>query len=142
MASFEVDFPSNLQKLINNAVNFDKIAPQIIEETIPLAEKAMKNELRVHKQTGELIASIKGKKYNDHNGYITATGTAKGKKYNKKNKSGTKQVAYRNYQKLLALEYGTSKQTATPFLEKAVNACEDKIIEKAQEILENGVSKL
>ncbi|MBQ3600568.1 MAG: hypothetical protein II992_05100 [Lachnospiraceae bacterium] len=142
MASFEVDFPNNLQKLINDAANFDKIAPKIIEETIPLAEKSMKNALRSHKQTGELIGSIKGKKQNDRYGYITATGIAKGKKYNKKNKSGTKQVAYRNYQKLLALEYGTSKQTATPFLEKAVNACEDKIIEKAQEILENGVSKL
>lgn len=142
MGSFSLDFPSDFQKIIEDQANMDRIAPKILDETLPIAEAAMKNALQDHNDTGDLLKSIQSKKKsnsNGHFGYVTAIGTAKGKTYNRKQRNRTKQEPYRNYQKLLALEYGTSKQNATPFLDKAISDCEDKVIEQAQKVIENEV---
>ena len=41
--------------------------------------------------------------------------------------------------KAAGLEYGNSHQTPKPFLQNAVNSCENKVIEKMQEVFKNEV---
>jgi len=141
MAQFEFTWPDELQQQLQHiSADFDEIAPKMIDEATPILQASMKRKLSVHKDTGELINSIKAKKAKPvkgggYYGYVTATGVAKGKKYKRMKKDGSsRQEGYRNYQKMLALEYGTSKQTATPFLQSSVNDAESDVIDKMQEV--------
>ena len=86
MASFDVVWSDDFQKQLENlGAKFDEIAPQMIDEATPILEKSIKRKLLRHKDTGELINSIKAKKAKPvkgggYYGYVTATGVAKSKK--------------------------------------------------------------
>ena len=85
MANFEIIWADDFQKQLENlGAKFDEIAPQMIDEAAPILEESMNRKLLRHKDTGELINSIKAKKAKPvkgggYYGYVTATGVAKGK---------------------------------------------------------------
>lgn len=63
MANFEIIWSDDFQKQLENlGAKFDEIAPQMIDEATPILEESMKRKLLRHKDTGELINSIKAKK--------------------------------------------------------------------------------
>lgn len=149
MANFNVVWSDDFQEQLKNmGAKFDEIAPQMIDEAAPILEESMKKKLINHKDSGDLIESIKVKKAKPvkgggYYGYVTATGIAKGKVYKRARKKGGYSIEnYRNYQKMLALEFGTSKQDPTPFLQSTVNDAESKVIDKMQEVFNREVEKL
>lgn len=134
MAVFDFDFPDNIFDDVLNI--FDEAAPKMIDEALPIYESSVKNELQPHRDTGELIASIRRKKPKKtvngaYIGYLTAEGASTKSTYTREN---GKVEPFRNYQKALALEYGNSHQPARPFMQSAVNSSEDKVLEKMQEV--------
>lgn len=136
MAVFDFDFPDNILDDVLNV--FDEAAPKMIDESLPIYESAIKSELQSHRDTGELIGSIKCKKAKKtvngaYIGYLTAEGASSKSTYTREN---GKVEPFRNYQKALALEYGNSHQPARPFMQAAVNSSEDKVLEKMQEVFE------
>lgn len=92
MANFEIIWADDFQKQLENlGAKFDEIAPKMIDEAAPILEESMKRKLLRHKDTGELINSIKAKKAKPvkgggYYGYVTATGVAKGKVYKRARK--------------------------------------------------------
>lgn len=139
MAVFDFDFPDNMFDDVLNI--FDETAPKMIDEALPIYESAVKSELQPHRDTGELISSIKCKKAKKtvngaYIGYLTAEGASTKSTYTREN---GKVEPFRNYQKALALEYGNSHQPARPFMQSAVNNSEDKVLEKMQEVFNRGI---
>ena len=57
MAVFDFDFPDDMFDDVLNI--FDEAAPKMIDEALPIYESSVKNELQPHRDTGELISSIK-----------------------------------------------------------------------------------
>lgn len=138
MAVFDFDFPDNMFDDVLNI--FDEAAPKMIDEALPIYESSVKSELQPHRDTGELISSIKRKTKKTVNGayigYLTAEGASTKSTYTREN---GKVEPFRNYQKALALEYGNSHQPARPFMQSAVNSSEDKVLEKMQEVFNRGI---
>ena len=138
MAKLEITWDDDFEQLLKRAANFDDIAPKMIDSATPHLEKSIKKRLERHRETGELIKSIEAKKASrlrngGYYGYVTATGVAKGRVYKRARKNGGYSVEnYRNYQKMLALEFGTSKQSPTPFLQSAVNDVETACLNAMQ----------
>lgn len=80
MAVFDFDFPDNMFDDVLNI--FDETAPKMIDEALPIYESAVKSELQPHRDTGELISSIKCKKAKKtvngaYIGYLTAEGASR-----------------------------------------------------------------
>lgn len=139
MAVFDFDFPDNMFDDVLNI--FDETAPKMIDEALPIYESSVKSELQPHRDTGELISSIKCKKAKKtvngaYIGYLIAEGASTKSTYTREN---GKVEPFRNYQKALALEYGNSHQPARPFMQSAVNSSEDKVLEKMQEVFNRGI---
>ena len=78
MANFDFDFPEDMLSGLDSIL--DDVAPKMIEEALPVYEKAVKNKLEKHRDTGELIASIHCKqsktKTGAYIGYLTADGSS------------------------------------------------------------------
>jgi hypothetical protein len=149
MARFDLQMPEEFMEQIKRCATIEEILPQMIDEAMPILDKALKNNLEPHSGPDkELINSLvihpaKRFKNGAWGATITATGTVKGKYYIRKRKLGERaKEAYRNYQKLLALEYGTSRgQRPTPVLDKTINDAEEGVIDKMQEVFEREVNR-
>lgn len=131
MANLNFDFDESFEKQMAMLDNFDEIAEKMIEESLPILEQNVKSECNNHSQTHEMVDSIKPtkvKKCKD-GWYSIVKPTGKDKK------------GVRNMEKLAYLEYGTSKQIATPTLSVAVKKSTPIIAEKMQEIYNREVSK-
>jgi HK97 gp10 family phage protein len=149
MGKMTVTVPTGLiDKLARLGNRSGEVAAKMLNAGInPLEDQIRKNAAK-HKQTGEMNDALKRRKAGiGKNGvwsiHLTFDGSAKGKKYNRRNKSGrvVRQEDYRNYQKALALEYGTSKQSATPFMRPAVISSESECIANMQEVFNREVQK-
>lgn len=130
MASFNVNF-EGLEEQFGMLDNFDEIAPKIISASVPILKKNVIQELESHRLSGEMIESVK------------ETRTKKGKNgwYSVVRPTGTDKNGVRNMEKLAYLEYGTSKQVATPTLSTAVSKSSKPIAEIMQEVYNKEVSK-
>ncbi len=122
MASFEFDIPDDF---LNELILTDEIAEEMINGALSIYQKAIQRSLSRHKRTGALIDSVKVKKAKKtrngaHIGQVTFDG---------KDGKGVPNIV-----KAIAIQYGTSKQSATPFMESAQNDCEQEAIDKMQEI--------
>lgn len=131
MANFNFDFEDELEKQMAMLDNFDEIAEKIITESLPTLEQNVKSECNNHTETHEMVDSIK------------PTKVKKGKNgwYSVVRPTGKDKKGVRNMEKLVYLEYGTSKQIATPTLSVAVSKSNQPIAEKMQEIYNREVSK-
>lgn len=99
----------------------------------PLVEKTKEN-LAMHKDTGELQNSIKSvlKKTKDGVHYVVATPTGKSKKHFYGGKNHDRKYELTNAGKFIFMEYGTPKQPATPILEKTQKDAENEVVERLQ----------
>lgn len=128
MANFSVEGLDDLMKELDS-LDIDRIAPVMLEEAVPILERNVKNRASAHKETGEMQKSIRPtKSKRTGEGYsITVRPTGKDKK------------GVRNMEKSCYLEFGTSKQGATPVISPAVRESEDPVAEKMQEVFDREV---
>lgn len=126
MAQFEIEGIDNLLKDLD-MLDAERIAPIMLEESVPILKEAVVKRASRHKDSGDMVASIKttGAERKQLGYYICVRPTGRDKK------------GVRNMEKLAALEYGVDgKQGATPILTPAVNEAEGKVLEKMQEVFE------
>ena len=97
-----------------------------------ILEKSVRAESAKHRDTGAMEESIKatGANINARGHYICVRPTGRDEK------------GVRNMEKMVYMEYGTSKQAATPVLSPAVRKAEDPVTEKMQEVFNREVDRL
>jgi len=131
MASFEFNYEEAFAEQIASLGNFDELAPKIIEESIPILTKNVVDECRKHVLTSEMVNSVK------------KTKVKKGKNgwYSVVRPTGVDSKGVRNMEKIVALEYGTSKQSPSPVLSVAISNSKEPIANLMQEIYNKEVDK-
>lgn len=130
MGKFSFNIPDDFVKQLGKLSDIDSIAPQMIDEAMPILAENLKGELAKHKRTGDMLASVKktkaGKtKYGGYYAVVRPTG-----------KDGK---GVRNMEKLAHAEYGTKKQPPTPILTKAIKDSEKAVLSKMQEVFEREI---
>lgn len=126
MAQFEPEGIDDLMKDLD-LLDTERIAPMMLEESAPILEEAVAKKASAHKDTGDMVNSIKKTKAerNQTGYYIAVRPTGKDRK------------GVRNMEKMAALEYGVDgKQPATPVLTPAVHEAEAPVLEKMQEVFD------
>lgn len=147
MAKFSFNIPDDFIKQLGRLQDIDEIAPMMIDEAIPILERNVKAEASKHRDTGDMVESIKSTKAgkSQYGGYYAVTRptgyASRGWKYAKTKKNAGQKEKVRNMEKLIYLEYGTSDQPATPILTKAIKDSEDAVLEKMQEVFNREVDK-
>lgn len=132
MGKFDFQIPVDFLKQLGSLADVDRYAPQMIDEAIPILEKSIKSEASKHKRTGDLVNSIKTNKAKKtkNGGYLASV-----------HPTGVDRKGVSNMVKMVYAEYGTSKQTATPIITKAINDSESAVLEKMQEVFNREMSK-
>lgn len=131
MAKFDIYGIDEFMKEISQ-IDIDRIAPKMLEESVPILEKSVRAESAKHRDTGAMEESIKatGANINARGHYICVRPTGRDEK------------GVRNMKKMVYMEYGTSKQEATPVLSPAIRKAEDPVTEKMQEVFNREVDRL
>lgn len=126
----EIDLTPQIEDLFKQIKSkVDTAIPKAVKGGLQIIETSFLQELARHRVTGDLIESVvtipprKSKFNSGYYGVVTVSGKAK-------------KVVYQNYKKVLALEYGTSQQTATPVLRPAMIKCQEEVQAKVIEILQ------
>lgn len=136
MGRFHVDIPNDLIKLLNTMeAQIDEISVDAVKEAEPIVVNALKEECSKHnisetdKTRGQMTASIKatGPKKNALGVYDFVRPTGKDSK------------GVRNMEKLAYLEYGTSKQKATPVCQKVKNQIGKKVADTMETRVKRGL---
>lgn len=132
MAKFKVnDYEDALADQFNSLLDIDAIAPKLLSGATPVVEKNLKSALSTHNQTGQMINSIKATKPNKgKRGWVSTV-----------RPTGRDDKGVRNMEKLVYLQYGTSKQVATPVLEQVVNKSSKEVEEVMQKIFNEEMDK-
>lgn len=133
MASFEYDVPDELMdelKKLGDAA--EQIASRMINGATPILEKQVKLESEKHRVSKDMYNSIKSTKAGPHKsgGYYAIV-----------RPTGSDSKGVRNMEKMAYLEYGTSRQAATPVLTKAINDSEKEVLGTMQAIFDREVGK-
>lgn len=138
MAKFDVyDDSTDLDDLFH--VDFDEVAEEALKEAVPVLEKSMKSAVQAsieHSGDSELVRSIKANKpKKSKNGAwivnVTPKGYSKVKVYHAKKGERTYPVS--NALKAIWKEYGIAgRQPARPFLAKATNDAQNKVLDIIQ----------
>jgi len=132
MGKFDFEIPDDFIKQLGKLADVDRIAPQMLNEALPILERNVKSEVSKHVVSGDLLKSIKISK---------AKKTKSGGYYASVTPTGTDKKGVRNMEKMVYLEYGTKKQTARPTLTKAIKDSESAVLDKMQEVFNREVSK-
>lgn len=131
MANFDFDFGESLEQQLEKFDIIDEIAPKMLKRATPVVSKHLKSSLQTHNQTGQMINSVKATKPNKgKNGWVSTV-----------RPTGRDDKGVRNMEKLVYLQYGTSKQVATPVLEQVVNKSKDEVQKVMQEIFSEEMDK-
>lgn len=129
MAKFTVDFPDSFEKQIEALERAGKetAIKNMLAAGGECVEKEMKTQCQNHRQSGEMIESIKTTKpKKNERGYFTVTRpTGKETREGKNGRTHT----VRNMEKLAYLHYGTTKQSATGIVTRIVNRAQKSAIE-------------
>lgn len=131
----EIDLTEQIEAMFKQVRSkVDSAIPKALKGGLQIIETSLLQELEKHRVSGDLIESVviipptRSKFNSGFYGVVTVTG--KGKK-----------VAYQNYKKVLALEYGTSQQDATPVLRPTLIKCQEDVQAKVVEILQKELEK-
>lgn len=127
-ATFRMEFPADLLKKIQDMGDVDEWAPPAIAAAMPIIEAEMQKQLSVHRDTGEMITSIKStrpQKVKSGGFFSIARPTGKDAK------------GVRNMEKLAYIEHGTIKQMARPVLRSIINRCSEEVVRKIQHTFED-----
>lgn len=125
MAGFEIEGFDDIMKELDE-LDIERIAPIMLEEASPILEEEVTTRASRHKDTGDMVQSIKstGALRNDSGYYLCVRPTGKDGK------------GVRNMEKMAYLEYGTSREAARPVLTAAVHAAETPVLKKMQEVFD------
>jgi HK97 gp10 family phage protein len=129
MGKFDFEISADFLRTLGRLEDVDRVAPQMIDEAIPILEASVKREAAKHVNTGDMLASIKRTKAGKNKrGYYAAV-----------RPTGKDRNGMDNMTKMAYLEYGTSKQAATPTLTKALKDSEQAVLDKMQEVFNREV---
>ena len=150
MADFEVTGVDELIKQLETlSTGAEEVTDKMLEAGAVILKKEMTARAQAHRDSGAMADSIratKPKRHSDGVAYIVVRPTGKSNKTwsGRKNKSGKRSgsVSVRNMEKMIYLEYGTSRQPATPVIQPAVNASEGTVGAEMQKVFEQEVGKL
>jgi hypothetical protein len=132
MAELTFDIPDDIYSKLAGLQNSAEYASKMLKAEQDVVYPEVMRRLEPHRRSGDLIKSMtKTTPKIDKNGRWRAKIEPSG--YDKKGVS--------NNQKLLSLEYGTSKQIATPILRPAREATANQAMEAAQKVFNEAVSK-
>lgn len=146
MARFDFEIPDSIfPKCLEE--NMDEICIEAIGEAQPIVVEEMKKQIKavISKDgTGELVASIKARKpkkskYDGYYGKVGPTGYSS--KHYYAGKKRKRKYKLSNAAKLVFMEYGTSRQPATPILQKVKKNTENAVINKMQETINRRLEK-
>ena len=131
MGKFDFQFDTELTQKLERLANFDEIAEEMLNESVPILEREVKTECSKHARTRDMLNSIKKTKAskNKFGWFVVVRPTGKDRK------------GVRNMEKMAHAEYGTSKQTPTPILSKAIKNSQTEINEKMKAIFKREVEK-
>lgn len=135
MAKFDFYVDPDFLRKLGRMSDIDKIAPKMLEEAAPILERHYRAELSAamtgRYSKGEMMKSIKIRrpKQNDF-GWFTAVFP-----------TGVDSKGVRNAFKAAVLEYGSSRQPARPWVEKAKKDAESAVYAKMQEVFEREVGR-
>ena len=136
MAKLMVEPPTDLiRKIERLKEGVDKIAPAVLDAGMDVLERNLSRNLQRHRRTGELIRSIKRRKgKKDKKGVWRMFTGPTGK---------DPETEVPNMQKLMALEYGTSKgQQAAHVIQNAVKTSETPANAAMQEAFDRETKQL
>lgn len=141
MARLSITPDDELLRKLDAMYDTDAIQKKMLSAAAPHLLKAVSNRLRSHKQSGNLERSLKISKpkrtKKDKKYYVMIA--PKGYDDRRLKNGGVNRVS--NAQKMMALEYGTKKQTATPFISAATRDAEGSVMQAMRDVFEQEVSK-
>lgn len=125
MAKFSVTGFDDIMSQLNS-LEREEIAPKMLKAGKPILERNVKAAASSHRRTGSMAGSVKstGVKENASGHYLVVRPTGRDGK------------GVRNMEKMAYLEFGTSKQTATPVLTPAVQSSEGPVLEAMQKVFD------
>lgn len=124
MANFAYSPPTDFLKQLGKLADIGKVAPKMVNESMPIVEGKLIRAVAYHVGTGELQESIVSTKAKE----------VKGGHFAVARPTGVDEKGVRNMEKLAYLEYGTSKQAATPMLTAVTNDSEQPVQAKMHEV--------
>lgn len=138
MGRFDYRPPVDFIKQLGRLEEVDRYAPEMIDEAMPIVEKALKRNLEKHRGTGELIKSVrkskaKKNKYGNYSAIVFPAGESTEYK-TVKGETKARKTKVRNAEKLIYMEYGTKDQAAQPVIDSTINDAEPEVIDKMQEV--------
>lgn len=141
MARFKVDMPADL---FSELGNMSELCPKIIEEAEPVLVEGMQNQIRKvirhpDRSTGELVESItagkpKQDKDGSWSGFVGPQGYSS--RYYYKGRKKSRKYKLSNAAKLVFMEYGTTRQKATPVLDSVIKNTEAEALDRMQAAFE------
>lgn len=129
MGALELNGFDELEAELRRLDMYDDVAPKLLDGSIDILETNLKKETAKHIGSGNMhnsISSQKAKK-NKYGWYAVAR------------PRGVDENGVRNMDKLAYLEYGTSKQPATPVIAPAVNNSTTATEERMQQLFDEMV---
>lgn len=146
MAQFDVHGFDELMAKLDRLGRFDDVAPKMMEAGMEILQKEVVEEASKHRDTGEMVASIKptGLSKSTTGSYYMCTrptGYASNKmRYSREDHGeGTGKRPLRNMEKLVYLEYGAKGRLATPVIKKAIIRAEPGVIRAMRAVFEREV---
>lgn len=144
--SFDVHGFDGLMAELDRMGRLNEIAPKMMKAGMEVLEKEVIAEASKHKDTGEMVASIKrtGLSYTASGSYYMCTrptgyASKKTRQSRKDHGEGTGRRKLRNMEKLVYLEYGAKGRPATPVIKTAVLRAEPGVIQAMREVFEREV---
>jgi len=139
---FETDNLNDMIKRIESFAGSEEVYIEAISSGTEIMKNAIQTGASKHRRTGAMAKSLKTtkpvqNKYGDWVGRVKFTGSD-GVSVSK---SGNK-FDRTNWIKAFRIEYGTSKQTAKPFVRPAIQSSESKINEKMKQVFDRKLSEL
>lgn len=131
MGRFDFQIPVEFLKQLGRLADVEKYAPQMLEAAVPILVRSVKASLTLSaykNPTGKMVASVKASRlFHNNNGFwmtVRPTGVDQG---------------VRNMEKAAYLEYGTSKQPARPWADRASNNAKEEVLDAMQKAFEEAV---
>lgn len=136
MAKFAIDGVDEMMAQLSRLGRFDELASKMLREAVPILEKEVVREASKHRDTGDMVRSIKptGVIAGRAGGcYICVRPTGMSSE-----KRGRK-AAVRNMEKMAWLEFGVKGRAATPILTTATLNAAPGVHRKLQEVFDREV---
>lgn len=124
MGKFDFNIPPDFLSQLGRLAEVEKAAPKMLDAASPILQRAVKDTLSGHKQSGDMVNSIKKTKAKKkkNGGYVATV-----------RPSGVDKNGVRNMEKAAYWEYGTSKLQPDPWVDKSLNDAESEVLQQMQQ---------